>query len=225
MNVGEKIKALLKEHGWTQIELAKKLDISPKGGAIAKWIKGLMSPSTANKKKLAEVFNKSLDYFEDSGAGGNYSTLVMDRRGETQKSIEKLLESFPVIRPVAVSKEINAEYFDFYVYSQSLEFLPIMFEAKPASPFAFKVLSAKACPWANAGEYALFSPVQEDIAGNFEIETGAIALVKVEGRHTIKKFYKEKDRLALADIHGKRKTYPAGEVEVIARFLGCYRKV
>lgn len=59
-SIGKTIAELRKEKGWTQIELAEKLQVSDK--AISKWEKDSGAPSIEFFPALAELFSVSIDY-------------------------------------------------------------------------------------------------------------------------------------------------------------------
>lgn len=59
-SIGKTIAELRKEKGWTQIELAEKLQVSDK--AISKWEKDNGAPSVEFFPALAELFDVSIDY-------------------------------------------------------------------------------------------------------------------------------------------------------------------
>lgn len=59
-SIGKTISELRKEKGWTQIELAEKLQVSDK--AISKWEKDSGAPSIEFFPALAELFDVSIDY-------------------------------------------------------------------------------------------------------------------------------------------------------------------
>ena len=59
-SIGKTIAELRKEKGWTQIELAEKLQVSDK--AVSKWEKDSGAPSIEFFPMLAEVFGVSIDY-------------------------------------------------------------------------------------------------------------------------------------------------------------------
>lgn len=59
-SIGKTIAELRKTNGWTQIELAEKLQVSDK--AISKWEKDSGAPSVEFFPVLAEVFGVSIDY-------------------------------------------------------------------------------------------------------------------------------------------------------------------
>lgn len=58
-DVGKRIAALRKQKGWSQVELAERLNVSDK--AVSKWENGGM-PSIDLFPQLARVFNVSIDY-------------------------------------------------------------------------------------------------------------------------------------------------------------------
>ena len=59
-SIGKTIATLRKEKGWTQVELAEKLQVSDK--AVSKWEKDDSSPSVEFFPALAELFGVSIDY-------------------------------------------------------------------------------------------------------------------------------------------------------------------
>ena len=59
-SIGKTIAALRKEKGWTQVELAEKLQVSDK--AVSKWEKDDAFPSVEFFPALAELFGVSIDY-------------------------------------------------------------------------------------------------------------------------------------------------------------------
>ena len=59
-SIGKTIAELRKEKGWTQIELAEKLQVSDK--AVSKWEQDSGAPSIEFFPMLAEVFEVSIDY-------------------------------------------------------------------------------------------------------------------------------------------------------------------
>ena len=59
-SVGKTIATLRKEKGWTQVELAEKLQVSDK--AVSKWEKDDAFPSVEFFPTLAELFDVSIDY-------------------------------------------------------------------------------------------------------------------------------------------------------------------
>jgi len=60
MNISEKIKKLRQEKGWSQTQLAKKLNTQSQN--ISRYERGVFTPSTEALTKFAEVFGVSVDY-------------------------------------------------------------------------------------------------------------------------------------------------------------------
>ena len=56
----QQIHMLRKERGWSQTELAKRMQISEK--AIKNWERGISKPSASNIVTLAKIFCVSTDY-------------------------------------------------------------------------------------------------------------------------------------------------------------------
>lgn len=60
MNLNEKLTALRKEKGITQLQLAEKLDVSRQ--AVSRWEAGTAEPSTNNLKILSTLYGVTVDY-------------------------------------------------------------------------------------------------------------------------------------------------------------------
>ena len=60
MELKEKLVALRKEKGLTQLVVAEKLDVSRQ--AISRWELGTALPSTDNLKSLSELYGVPVDY-------------------------------------------------------------------------------------------------------------------------------------------------------------------
>ena len=58
--VGERLKLLRKQKGWTQAKLAKRLNVEP--SAVGKWEIYNATPSAETLKKIAIIFHVSTDY-------------------------------------------------------------------------------------------------------------------------------------------------------------------
>ena len=84
MTIHEKIQLLRKKNGWTQEELADKLDISRQ--ALSKWELGTAIPDTVNVLKISKLFSVPTDYLLDD----TYNT---PEEFEYKSGTEKILES------------------------------------------------------------------------------------------------------------------------------------
>lgn len=60
MTLGGRIKQLRQQHGWSQAQLSKKLNVHQK--QISGYERGIHSPSIELLIRMAELFNVSLDY-------------------------------------------------------------------------------------------------------------------------------------------------------------------
>ena len=60
MALGDRIRQLRKEHGWSQAELGHKIDADP--AAISRYEGGRITPSADALVRLAETFDVSLDH-------------------------------------------------------------------------------------------------------------------------------------------------------------------
>ena len=60
MTLGERIKRLRMERGWSQTQLARKLDVHPK--QVSGWERGAHTPTTDALIRVAEALGVSLDY-------------------------------------------------------------------------------------------------------------------------------------------------------------------
>lgn len=82
-SVGKTIAALRKEKGWTQVELAEKLQVSDK--AVSKWEKDDAFPSVEFFPALAELFGVSIDYLM-TGKTPEIEVVVMSKAELCAKS-------------------------------------------------------------------------------------------------------------------------------------------
>ncbi len=213
MNLGQKIEQLLKMTSMTKVELSKKLGLKD-SSAVSHWVNNRFKPDRDNMIKLSHVFEKPVSYFADDNF--SYSTELSE--DETyEKKIYALLSSLPSSRPIGVLNEIKDEFFNISYYSQPEEYLPVMLEAKGQQPFALKVADTAACPWALKGEYLIFCPSPQ--AAN-----GKLALVKIDGKLTIKKVSFTATKIILEGADKKTTRRAKEEAEILAQLLAFYRK-
>jgi len=81
--MGERIRTLRKARGWSQDDLAVKLDLSR--GAISSWEDDRNKPTVDKLEKLADLFNVSMDYL----AGRT------EKDGKTDVPPDVLVSTFP----------------------------------------------------------------------------------------------------------------------------------
>lgn len=105
-----KIKELRSEKGWSQKELAGKLEIHPVN--MTKLEQGKNFPSVDTLIRLSEIFNVSIDYLLSDEVKQRESTVLQDK---------ELLESFAKVeRMDEKSKEIVKELLDSFILKNQL---------------------------------------------------------------------------------------------------------
>jgi transcriptional regulator with XRE-family HTH domain len=89
MSFGKKIQELRKETNWSQEEVAKKIGTS--GAIIGRYERNEITPSIEVAKKIAKIFNVSVDFLlDDTGELSKFKDIEMLKRWE---QIEKLPEN------------------------------------------------------------------------------------------------------------------------------------
>ena len=88
-SIGKTIAELRKAKGWTQIELAEKLQVSDK--AISKWEKDGGIPSVEFFPLLANLFNVSIDYLM---IGNNQEDVKIDNTKKVNGEVKMLTEQY-----------------------------------------------------------------------------------------------------------------------------------
>jgi transcriptional regulator with XRE-family HTH domain len=77
MNIGERIIVLRKENNWSQSDLAKAVGVSRV--IIGKYERDDASPSIDIAKKIADVFNVTLDYLVGEGQNSTFDKTTLER--------------------------------------------------------------------------------------------------------------------------------------------------
>ncbi len=105
MSIGERITTLRKEHGLSQGELAKALDISRQ--AVSKWENDTSSPDTLKLIKLAELLDTEVEYLA-TGRKPVYEEppIILKMVKKEDRVVEKVVEK-PVIRRVIRTKYLR----------------------------------------------------------------------------------------------------------------------
>ena len=91
-SIGKTIAELRKAKGWTQIELAEKLQVSDK--AVSKWEKDAGIPSVEFFPLLAKLFNVSIDYLMMGNVSDNSTDLISDRVVDDAVDYDVLINEF-----------------------------------------------------------------------------------------------------------------------------------
>ena len=91
MTLGERIKRLRQEKGWSQAQLSKKLNTHQK--QISGYERGIHAPSIELLIKMAEIFNVTLDYIASDEQEDKSRIQIADRELMlTVKEIDALPE-------------------------------------------------------------------------------------------------------------------------------------
>lgn len=110
MAIHTKIKDLRKEKGWSQKELAGKLDMHPVN--MTKLEKGQNMPSVDTLIRMSDVFNVSIDYLLSDEVMQKGSAILQDK---------ELLEAFAKVeRMDDKNKILIKEFLDAFIIKQQL---------------------------------------------------------------------------------------------------------
>lgn len=91
MSLGERVKRLRMERGWSQAQLAQRLDVHPK--QVSGWERGAHVPSTEVLIRIADVLGVSLDYlaFENRATNRHLDIADLELLQKLQE-VDKLSE-------------------------------------------------------------------------------------------------------------------------------------
>lgn len=91
MTIGDRIKRLRQEKGWSQAQLASKLNTHPK--QVSKYERGINLPSTEVLVRMTQIFNVSADYLIFEERSDKDQSSIADRELVQKLSeIDKLSE-------------------------------------------------------------------------------------------------------------------------------------
>jgi transcriptional regulator with XRE-family HTH domain len=83
LNIGSKISALRKEKGWSQNDLAQKIEASRE--IIGKYERNENLPSIEMVSKIAKVFDVTVDFLIGEGENASYDKETVNRINDIQK--------------------------------------------------------------------------------------------------------------------------------------------
>lgn len=165
--IGENIKYLRKRAGYSQEQLARKLDV--KQSSVSLWEKGRNNPDTETLAKAAQVFNVPLDFF-----------LSEEPRRELD-SIRITRAAVPILGSIACGQRITPD-----TTPEGYADLPDGIRAD----FALRCKGDSMEPTLIDGDLVL-------IRQQPEVEPGQIAAVSIGDETTLKHVYPQKDGLLL----------------------------
>ena len=165
--IGENIKYLRKRAGYSQEQLARKLDV--KQSSVSLWEKGRNNPDTETLAKAAQVFNVPLDFF------------LSDEPRRELDSIRINRAAVPILGNIACGQRITPD-----TTPEGYADLPEGIRAD----FALRCKGDSMEPTLKDGDIIL-------IRKQPEVENGQIAAVNVNGETTLKRVYMRGDGLHL----------------------------
>ncbi len=104
--IGPTIRKLRKAHGWTQVELARKLKASQK--VVTTYENNQRTPTLENLKKLAAIFNITLDELVGVKDVQIVSEQPHMHRNSRVAKVQNLYEKLPPLEQRSILKQIKA---------------------------------------------------------------------------------------------------------------------
>lgn len=165
--IGDNIRYLRKRAGYSQQQLAKKLNI--KQASVSNWESGKTTPDTKFLSNLMDIFGVSMD------------DLFSDEPRRELDSIRVIRNAIPIVGEIACGTPITAE--------QNIEGYADIPDGIHAD-FALRCKGDSMNPTFLDGDLVL-------IRQQPEVENGQIAAVSIDGETTLKHFYRYPDGLHL----------------------------
>ena len=144
MSLAEKLVALRKQKGLTQMDLAEQLNVSRQ--AISRWEVGAAVPSIDNLRILSDIYEISVDYLlDDDTSNIDKSTDVLDSGNVEQSSRIKTLNYWKIISVIALLSMLLAVIFSVAIVpnQESKNITPIenmaVEEDNDSSPVTFPI--------------------------------------------------------------------------------------
>jgi repressor LexA len=166
--IGKNIKRLRREAGYSQEQLARKLNVTQ--GAVSHWEQGSANPDMSLLKKLAELFNVSTDAFFDEKPLRDLDGLTPIRRA-----------AVPILGTIACGQRITPD-----TTPEGYADLPDGIRAD----FALRCKGDSMEPTLIDGDLVL-------IRQQPEVEPGQIAAVSIGDETTLKHVYRQDNGLLL----------------------------
>ena len=124
MNIGDKLVELRKKKGFSQEDLAEKLDVTRQ--TISKWELNETSPNISQAKEISRLFNVSLDEF----CGNNISDILINKMNKNDKSLKvimtfnifMLILLFFIFITIFFTVAMSLDYFSVSPTGQGIEF-------------------------------------------------------------------------------------------------------
>ncbi|WP_253365847.1 helix-turn-helix domain-containing protein [Streptococcus gallinaceus] len=224
----ERLKQRRKEKGYTQQAVAEYLGLNR--ASYTSWELGRAKPNQANLKKLSEILEVDVTYFESSYTiVTNYLQLDAENRLKAELYVEELLEmqeqqqsakivplfAISVLENIPLSAGHGASYFD--DYSQTTVYA----EQEYYYDFACFVDGESMQPRFKNGEVAMFKE------SGFDYD-GAIYAISLNGSTYIKKVYRESDCYRIESINPEYAdmfAYADDDFHIVGKVVGHFMPV
>ena len=167
MLIGKNIKRLRSERGYSQTQLARKLNVTQ--GAISHWENGLSMPEAAQLITLSQLFDVPLDAFTDDTPSRDIDSIAIRK------------QAVPIYGDIACGEQITAQ--------QNIEGYADIPDGVHAD-FALRCKGDSMVPTFLDGDLVL-------IRQQPEVENGQIAAVGINGEATLKHFYLQQSGILL----------------------------
>lgn len=165
--VGKNIRRLRKERGYSQEQLARKLNVTQ--GVVSHWEVGSHLPGTAQMIQLAQIFGVPLDSLTD------------DSPRRDLDSIQVIRNAVPIIGEIACGERVTPD-----TTPEGYADLPDGVRAD----FALRCKGDSMAPTLRDGDLVL-------IRAQPEVEPGQIAAINIDGETTLKHVYRQPGGIAL----------------------------
>lgn len=194
---GEKLKALRQENGYSQADLAKRLQISR--ASYFNWENGKTKPNQKNLEQLSQIFKVDETHFlSEHDIVNTYLQLNPDNRLKLENYAKNLLKEQEIVKPLP--KVYSYKVFEKlsagtgYSYFGDGNYNTVFYDEQLDHDFASWVFGDSMEPTYINGEVVLIKQTGFDY-------DGAIYAVDWDGQTYIKKVYREEDGLRLVSLN------------------------
>ncbi|SFL44656.1 XRE family transcriptional regulator [Streptococcus equinus] len=219
---GKKLKELRQEKGYSQADLAKRLQISR--ASYFNWENGKTKPNQKNLEQLSQIFKVDETYFlSEHDIVNTYLQLNPDNRLKLENYAKNLLKEQEIVKPLPklysykVFEKLSAG--TGYSYFGDGNYDTVFYDEQLDHDFASWVFGDSMEPTYLNGEVVLIKQTGFDY-------DGAIYAVDWDGQTYIKKVYREEDGLRLVSLnnHYVDKFAPYDEnPRIIGKIVGNFK--
>ena len=205
--IGSKIKDALNETATSQVELAKRLGITP--GVITRWTKGDKIPTIENLQRIAEALELPLEYFISSKRRNSEGRVKMNTSEVTY---------IPILGTSSATKEK-------FILEEKEGFIPLA--QANSTQFAVKV-EGDCMVDPKDHENSIYDGSYIIVDPEAEVSNGDVVLARISEEYsTIKRIFIKSDCIKLIPDNPKCKTLirKKEDIEVIGKVVHVYKPV